>query len=237
MFLLIVTLASLTVASPPMQTVPPPRDIQPYYVVLLLKGPAWTAEPTPDAERLLQEHAVYLSKLSAAGQALLAGPVAGDDDLRGLVIVKANSSDEAKALASADPAVAGGRLMADVVAFAMAGNWFTFAARTEDAPVRQFVFGLLKAGPNASSPAAPEELARLQAGHLGHLWTMRESGALVMGGPLTTPDTRRGVLFLAVDELDKARELTGADPMVRAGRFAVELHRWLAVDEVMRAVK
>jgi uncharacterized protein YciI len=185
----------------------------------------------------LYEHAVYLSKLAASGQALLSGPISGDDDLRALVILKAGSSDEAQKLASADPAVAGGRLKADVLAFAAPGNWFAFQPRKDDAAIRHFVFGLLRAGPNAAAPAPADELDTLQSGHLGHLWTLREAGALVMGGPLTSPDARRGVVFLAVDSLDKARELTSADPMVRAGRFVVDLYRWFAADDVMKVVK
>lgn len=216
-----------------------PRDIQTFYLSLLLKGPTWTADVTPDVEKIQREHAAYLAKLGAAGQATISGPFGDEDDgdVRGLVILKAGSMDEARALAAGDPAVAAGRLKTEILAFAVPGNWFAFGPLKDDQATRQFVFGFLKSGPSSSSPATPEELATLQAGHLTHLWTLRESGALVMGGPLVSPDARRGVVVLAVDGINQAREFAESDPMVRSGRFIVELHPWYAVDGVMKIVK
>lgn len=209
-----------------------PRDIQTVHLALLLKGPKWTAEATPDTERLQRAHLAYLTKLGAEGQALIAGPFGDDGEIRGIVMLKAASMDEAKALAGADPAVAGGRLTPEILAFAAPGNWFGFDPVKDGLPMRRYVFGFLNAGPNQEGAA--EALARLQDAHLAHLWTLREAGALVMGGPIVTPGVRRGVVVLAVDSLDEARTLAEKDPAVAAGRFVVELHPWFAADGIMK---
>jgi uncharacterized protein YciI len=80
-------------------------------------------------------------------------------------------------------------------------------------------------------PDAPtfteEELDRLQAEHLTHLRELRRRGSLIANGPLSdqTDERYRGISIYAVP-LDEALALARADPMVRAGRLAVEGATW-----------
>jgi uncharacterized protein YciI len=81
------------------------------------------------------------------------------------------------------------------------------------------------------SPDAPElgedELERLQVEHLTYLRDLQRRGVLVANGPLAeqTDERLRGISIYGVP-LAEALELANADPMVRAGRIAIDGARW-----------
>jgi uncharacterized protein len=81
-------------------------------------------------------------------------------------------------------------------------------------------------------PDAPsfteEELDRLQVEHLTYLRELKRRGVLVTNGPLSdqTDERYRGISIYGVP-LDEAVALAQADPMVRAGRLAVDGARWM----------
>jgi uncharacterized protein YciI len=80
-------------------------------------------------------------------------------------------------------------------------------------------------------PTAPElgeeELDRLQVEHLTYLRDLQRRGALIANGPLAeqTDEHMRGISIYGLP-LDEALELANADPMVRAGRLAIDGARW-----------
>ena len=79
------------------------------------------------------------------------------------------------------------------------------------------------------APAFDEaELDRLQAEHLAYLRELARRGVLIANGPLTeqTDERLRGLSVYALP-LDEALALARADPMVRAGRLAIDGGRWL----------
>jgi uncharacterized protein YciI len=73
-----------------------------------------------------------------------------------------------------------------------------------------------------------EELDQLQVEHLTYLRDLKRRGAIITNGPLTeqTDERLRGVSIYRLP-LAEALELARADPMVRAGRLAVDGARWL----------
>jgi uncharacterized protein YciI len=88
-------------------------------------------------------------------------------------------------------------------------------------------------------PDAPafsdEELDRLQVEHLTHLRELKRRGVLITNGPLTeqTDERYRGISIYALP-LHEALALARADPMVRAGRLAVDGARWLTQEGTAR---
>jgi uncharacterized protein YciI len=72
------------------------------------------------AEEIQKGHLAYMSKLHDQGKLLVAGPFMDDTPVRGIVIYRVATVDEAKALAAEDPAVKAGRLVLD------AHPWMTF---------------------------------------------------------------------------------------------------------------
>ena len=80
-----------------------------------------------------------------------------------------------------------------------------------------------------SAPDYPEEeLERIQREHLAYLAQLRAAGHIVTNGPVDEqPDpSLRGLAFYRTGSLERARQLAGADPAVRAGRLAAEIMTW-----------
>jgi uncharacterized protein YciI len=84
-----------------------------YQFALLWKGPAWTAESTPETEKLQQAHLAHIRALRESGKLVAAGPFLYDGDPRGICVFQVGSLDQAAELAQADPAVRAGRLKLD----------------------------------------------------------------------------------------------------------------------------
>ena len=92
----------------------------------------------------------------------------------------------------------------------------------------RFSIVLLYRDPDAPE-LSDEEGAALQDAHLDHLATLHEAGHLLAAGPtaLGEPDEElRGLSILNVD-VDRARELSEADPGVRAGLFRLKIMPWM----------
>jgi uncharacterized protein YciI len=89
----------------------PPAEMTTYYFVMLVKGPNWTGASNPE---LMKQHLAHLRRMWEAGKMVIAGPLLDDGNTRGLCIYKVASVEEAKKLASDDPAVKAGRLAVEV---------------------------------------------------------------------------------------------------------------------------
>ncbi len=230
--ILFVLLLFAAITTPASQRYPAPEGMQTIHVAMLYRGPAATKESTPETQKIQQAHLAHITRLAKEGHALIAGPVGGDGDLRGLIFLKAANAAAAQALAVEDPAVKAGRLRIEIVTFMTPSNWFSFGPVTDDLPMRQFVFAFFNVGPKPIG--TPESNATIMDDHLAHLWSMRQAGTMVAGGPAVGSATRAGVVILAIDSVDKANVLLQEDPTVKAGRTAVELFPWYAADGIMK---
>jgi uncharacterized protein len=94
-------------------------------------------------------------------------------------------------------------------------------------------FGFLTNGSNRSQDA--ETAARLQKEHLAYMASQAGAGRLVLAGPITlTGGERRGIVAYRLPTLEEARTVAEADPMVKAGRLAVELHPWMLPQGILK---
>jgi uncharacterized protein YciI len=95
---------------------------------------------------------------------------------------------------------------------------------------------LLKKGPIWSPDSTPETDA-LQEEHLRNLQRLREEGKLVLSGPLLDSFQLSGEIrsigVLKAKSFPEAHDWIGTDPMVKAGRLAVELHVWMVPKGVL----
>jgi uncharacterized protein YciI len=94
-----------------------PRNLKPYFLCLLRKGPQW--DIPQGHEDLMTEQLAFLRRQTEAGKFLLTGPALGhtrnpSDDVTGITILQAESLEEALALTAEDPAVKAGRLIAEL---------------------------------------------------------------------------------------------------------------------------
>ncbi len=91
-----------------------PMTMTKYHFVLLKRGAKWTAESTPETQKLQIEHMWNIRQLMDAGKMPAAGPLANAGDLAGIFVLATQSADEAKTWAESDPAVKAGRLTAEI---------------------------------------------------------------------------------------------------------------------------
>ena len=90
--------------------------LESYELVILRRPPDPPAYDDEALDRIQAEHLAYLDSLHRDGQTVTHGPLQDQPDptIRGLVVFRVGSVDEARRLAEADPAVRAGRLAVDV---------------------------------------------------------------------------------------------------------------------------
>lgn len=77
--------------------------------------------PTEDEAGIIAEHFEYLTALTKSGQVLMAGRTLTDDEASfGVVVFTADTPEQAKALAQADPAVIKGVMTHELFPFRVA---------------------------------------------------------------------------------------------------------------------
>jgi uncharacterized protein len=199
-----------------------PYKLIPYQLVLLTKGPAAATVGTPDGQKTVKEHIAYMFKLAADGTSMAAGPFTDGGEIQGILIVKADTPEKAREIESADPAVKAGIFTIDVAPFLSPEGWFGKWA--EMGKFETVYFGFLVSGPNRGQDA--DTAKRLQSEHLAYMEGQSKEGKLIVAGPFTQDGTRRGVVVYRVADAAEAKRRAEADPMVKAGRLAVELHPW-----------
>ncbi|MFC7356253.1 YciI family protein [Jejudonia soesokkakensis] len=92
--------------------------------------------------------------------------------------------------------------------------------------MQQYFMVFLKSGPNRNQ--SPEEAQQLQAAHMEHLTRMYQEGYADISGPFGDEGDLRGITIYNVPTLKIADSLANLDPMVKAGRLAVEVKSWWA---------
>jgi len=95
----------------------PHNEMITYYLVLLRRGPHWTADSTPEIKELQRQHLEHIQHMAETGDLALAGPFMEQTDkkaLAGLFIFKVESIQAARELTESDPAVKAGRLVYEI---------------------------------------------------------------------------------------------------------------------------
>lgn len=106
----------------------PPTAMATYYFCLLHRGPKWTAESTPETERLQAAHLGWINDKAKSGKLVAAGPFTDDVDVLGVFIFDVESIEEAQALANTDPTVQSGRLKPEIHPWFAAKGLFDLGA-------------------------------------------------------------------------------------------------------------
>lgn len=90
--------------------------------------------------------------------------------------------------------------------------------------MQKYFMVFLKSGKNRSQDST--EAANLQRKHLAHLERMAQEGYTSLTGPFGDDGEIRGIVVYNTPTLKMADSLANLDPMVEAGRLAVEVHPW-----------
>jgi uncharacterized protein YciI len=193
-----------------------------YQLVLLRQGGKAPELAEHQAARTQRAHLDHQRRMLEGGKLLAWGPVEGAGSLREVLVLSAETEDEAKDLLHGDPRVANGELEAEILEWHAADGILHAGDPDRLVPA---LFGLFVRPPDA--PGLPEHRQReLQQGHLANIQRMADLGDLVIAGPLGGDGRLRGVLVFRTSDLKRARALVEADPAVQAGRLALELYRW-----------
>jgi uncharacterized protein YciI len=91
-----------------------PKNLKPYFLGLLKRGPRWNETEGSEAAELLPKHLAYMRDQSEAGRYLAAGPVLDQSELAGVLLISAKTIEMAVALVQNDPGVRAGRLAVEV---------------------------------------------------------------------------------------------------------------------------
>jgi uncharacterized protein YciI len=121
-------------AAEPAKPAPPagaPFEMESFQLVLLVRAPTWKKLPDPEAEALQAAHIGHLKKMGDAGHAVVCGPFDEQEDpsLRGACIYAVRSVQEARELASQDPAVKAGQLRVEVMTWWVGKGYMAFPKR------------------------------------------------------------------------------------------------------------
>ena len=92
----------------------PPDDLIQLYLGLLKKGPTWTPEASSEVKGNQRDHLALLSRLSRQGHLLLAGPTPSDHNLRGILIIQAETEADARAFFQDDAHIQSNRLILEI---------------------------------------------------------------------------------------------------------------------------
>lgn len=88
------------------------RGMRSYVLVLLKTGPTRVPDG-PERTDMFRGHFANMKRLSDEGKLVLAGPFDGEDGWRGLFIFAVRDIDEARQLASTDPVLVKGEMVAE----------------------------------------------------------------------------------------------------------------------------
>ena len=82
-----------------------------YVVGIRLKGPSWKADlGTEEGRRMIEGHIAVIKKMTATGKLVAAGPFNDPTELRGLLIFRDCTIEQARQMDGEDPVVKSGQI-------------------------------------------------------------------------------------------------------------------------------
>ena len=214
---------ALSAQAPSGKAPEPAYKMTTYQLVVLTPGPkAAELRAAPDGGKLVQAHVGYLYKMAAEGTYAAAGPFLDGGEIAGVIIARAPTAERAREIEGEDPGVKAGMFTVEAAPFMAPEGWFGQWAAFPN--FEKVFFGFLVSGPNRNQDA--ETAKRLQAEHLAYMEGQAKEGKLVVAGPFSTDGPRRGIVVYRVADEAEARRRGEGDPMIKAGRLALELHPW-----------
>ena len=192
------------------------------FLALLVAGPDRT-QSEGDATRIQAAHLVYLEGLITTRKAVAVGPMGDNGRVLGIEVLRASTPDEARVWAESDPAVKAGRLAIELYEWWVDEGYLQPVWSTTD--LEQVYFGFLVKGPKWSAEKTPES-EEIQKQHMAHLTKSWEAGKLRLAGPVDKGGDIRGIVIYRTPAMQEAVEWATADPAVKAGRLAVDIHPW-----------
>lgn len=83
------------------------------YVLVILKSSATPVPPGVARDEMFKGHFANMQKLADAGKLVVAGPLDGVQERRGIFILAVTDFDEARTIMATDPVIAKGEMVAE----------------------------------------------------------------------------------------------------------------------------
>jgi uncharacterized protein YciI len=121
-----------------------------------------------------------------------------------------------------------------VVILLLGGVQTTFAQQKTEPEYKlvQFQMALFKRA-NVDQAKTDPNFTKIRDEHRAYIKSLLETGKAVIAGPFSETGEVIGVAIFKTDTAEEAKALVDADPMAKAGYFAIEMHPWWAA-EVMK---
>lgn len=206
-----------------------------YVFGFLRVHPERTELPEVEAMRIQKEHLAHLDSMAKAGYLVGAGPLMNSKDLRGILIFRGLSREEAVAKAVEDPAVKAKRLRVHLE------NWSgppdigkAVAESLKATPARELKMTQFGAVVNWKQPAAiPLSLRKAREEWIADSLKYKAT----MAGTFHDSKDFESITIWRTTDLAELRTLAGADPYVRANIVRPEAFVWMVADGVVPGAK
>jgi len=119
------------------------------------------------------------------------------------------------------------KLCVIILSFSIFCLSFAFGQEPEKPVMKKYTFVLLTKGENRNHDSL--EVQKIQKGHMEHINSMAESGDLNIAGPFLDDGFFRGIFIFDTEDTVKVKKLVDADPAVKSGRLAYEMHPWMTM--------
>ena len=205
----------------------PEHKLIEFHMALLKHGPNYKAAGMPADMR--SGHIANVMSLLESGKAVIAGPLADESDIAGVLIFRAKSAEEARAWAENDPALKAGFFVAEMHPW-----WSEDVMKKPSVPMKLTTayLALLTRGEKWTPEKTPAT-EELQKAHIANIVRLADLKKLVVAGPFGDDGQLRGIFVFKVASLEEARALTETDPAVKAGRLAIDLHPWMVPEGIL----
>jgi uncharacterized protein YciI len=212
----------------------PPAGTRVYYLVFIRPDPARTARPLEERQKIMDRHMAYIHKMADDGVLAAAGPF--DDTpvtISGIFVIKANSLEEAQAIAAKDPTVTEHRNTIDTHPWRTPPGigdayfkWKKENPKAEDAMASHVLVILGKDPKWKDSPGSAQTVREfIERAH--------QAGVLAVAGMIDDDPVIAAVCVFKAASIDDARKYLAGDPALAQGAFPEEFHVWWSADRVL----
>lgn len=199
-----------------------------YHLGIIKKGPAWTAEETPEVAALQEQHLAHIEHLADSGVLALAGPFGGefqDENTRSLFIYRVDSREAAWQLAQSDPAVQAGRLKVDIF------QWRAPAILTydDDYEMTEYYLIFYFKGPFFYAPETPPSFLEMLKVQTEKLPEICDSCRIALAGEFPNYENSyslTGMIIYQAYSREQVDQILNASPAVKATHYLARIFTW-----------
>lgn len=194
----------------------------------------------PEAEtmEIQKGHMAHLGKMGRENKLVGAGPLGESKDIRGILIFRGTTVEEARAVASQDPAVVNKRLIVDLFQWPISETLGDKAiAKMKEGPDAKWSMNQRSIVIYSRTTEWPADLSQPEnktvlEGHMRFLEKLRASGQIFVVGGLRGSKEFLGVAIYKSSDAAASLKVTDDDPFVQKGWVKPQAFPLYIADEV-----